>query len=147
MTTVVVGVGNRLRGDDAVGPMVIDELAGSDGLALIDAGSAPENHLEPIVRLKPGLVVFVDACDFRGSPGEFREFGREELDRLAGGLVSTHTLPLTMTVVLLGQQVEAEIALLGIQPERLDFNAGLSEPVRAALPRVADYLRRRVGGR
>jgi len=147
VTAVVVGVGNRFRGDDAVGPLVIDELAGSDGLELIDAGSAPENYIEPVVRLDPGLLVFVDACDFGGQPGEFREFGRDEIDRLAGGLVSTHTLPLTMTVALLGEQVRSEIVLLGIQPEQLDFNAGLSDRVRAAVPLAADYLRRRAGGR
>lgn len=147
MKMVVVGVGNRQRGDDAAGPMVVDELAGDEGIATVDAGSAPENWLEPIARLEPELLVFVDACDFGGRPGEFREFSREELDRLAGGLVSTHTLPLTVTVTLLEQQLDCDIVLVGVQPGRLQFNAGLSDEVRAALPCVAGYLRRRAGGR
>jgi len=134
--TAVVCVGNRMRGDDAVGPLVADRLRDVDGLTVFDAGMSPENYLDPVVKLEPELLVLVDACAFGGEPGEFRVFEREDVERLAGGMVSTHTLPLSMTVALLEQQVDAEIRFIGVQPGHLEFDAGVSEPVEKAVPLV-----------
>ncbi len=140
-SAVVLGIGNRMRGDDAVGSLVTDQLSGIQGAQVIDAETAPENHIEPIVRLKPERVLIVDACDFGGRPGEFRLFDRNEIGRLAGGIVSTHTLPLSMTVELLEKRVRAEIRLLGVQPARVEFGETLSEPVARALPELAAFIR------
>ncbi|UCG43932.1 MAG: hydrogenase 3 maturation endopeptidase HyCI [candidate division WOR-3 bacterium] len=146
---VVVGVGNRMKGDDAVGCLVADELTAPEKAfqaKVYDAGTAPENYIEPIVELDPDRVLFIDACAFGGEPGEFRLFGREEMDRLAAGLVSTHTLPLSMTAALLGQQTKATIQLLGIQPQSLEFDAGLSEPVSRAMPGIVEFVKVWVAG-
>jgi hydrogenase 3 maturation protease len=145
-TTVLVGVGNRMKGDDAIGCRVADELKELERAVVFDAGTAPENYIEPIVELDPDRLLFIDACAFGGEPGEFRLFGREDIDRLAAGLVSTHTLPLSMTAALLGQQIKASIHLLGIQPESLEFDAGLSEPVSRALPGIVEFVRGWVAG-
>jgi hydrogenase 3 maturation protease len=145
-TTVLVGVGNRMKGDDAIGCIVIDGLKELERAVVFDAGTAPENYIEPIVELDPDRLLFIDACAFGGEPGEFRLFGREDIDRLAAGLVSTHTLPLSMTAALLGQQIKASIHLLGIQPESLEFDAGLSEPVGRALPGIVEFVRGWVAG-
>ena len=139
--SVIIGVGNRLRGDDAVGCAVIDELAGLEGAALFDVGSSPENYIEPVARLKPARILFVDACDFGGKPGEFRLFSRAEFEELAYGLLSTHTLPLHLTAEMLAQETKASIELLGVQPLSIEFNQPLSEPVRSGLPAVAGYCR------
>ena len=144
---VIVGVGNRLRGDDAVGCLALDELGSLtaprslDGVDLIDAGTVPENQIEPIARLSPDRILFIDACDFGGEPGEIRLFKGEETDRLAGGLVSTHTLPLNLIAGLLSQKAKAKVSLLGVQPANLEFNTGLSEPVAQALPAVVSLAR------
>ena len=135
-----------MKGDDAVGCMVADELKGLEGVVIFDAGTAPENYIEPIIELAPERLLLIDACAFEGEPGEFRLFPREELDRLAGGLVSTHTLPLGMTVALLGQQIKADIHLLGIQPGSLEFDSGLSEAVSRALPGVVEFVKRWLAG-
>jgi len=139
---VVLTVGNRLRGDDAVGPRIADELPSSADLLVVDGGLAPENYLGPVVGFGPAAVLIVDACDFGGAPGEFRLFGRAELERLAGGLVSTHTLPLTLTVAMLEQQLAVRIEFLAAQPGTLEFDAPLSDPVAAALPRLVETVRR-----
>jgi hydrogenase 3 maturation protease len=130
---VIVGVGNRLRGDDAIGCIVIDELAGTEGVDLIDAGTAPENYIEPVTGLGPSHILFVDACDFGGSPGECRLFDRNQVAELAYGLMSTHTLPIHLTVEMLAQETRADIRLLGIQPEGIELGSDLSESARAGL--------------
>jgi hydrogenase 3 maturation protease len=138
---VVIGVGNRMRGDDAVGCMVIDELAGFDLAATIDAGNAPENYIQPVTQLAPGRVLVVDACDLGARPGEFRLLDRRAIEDLSYGLLSTHTLPLTLTIEMLVQETGAEVQLLGIQPGRIEFGQGLSEEVAQALPAVVRFVR------
>jgi hydrogenase 3 maturation protease len=138
---VIIGVGNRLRGDDAVGCIVVDELAGLAGTALFDAGASPENFIEPVARLRPSRILFVDACDFGGEPGAFRRFDRAEFERLGYGLLSTHTLPLHLTAEMLAQETGAAIELLGIQPQAIEFNQPLSGPLRAALPLAVEFCR------
>ncbi|MBN2465737.1 hydrogenase 3 maturation endopeptidase HyCI [candidate division WOR-3 bacterium] len=183
---VILGVGNRLRGDDAVGCIVCDELLGAghdrpprDGfwscpkpegtnspprhqdtkaspaespqaanlhspiasLFILDCGNTPENYVQPIADRKPDRILIVDCCDFGGEAGEFRIFGRPEIDQLSYGLMSTHTLPLTLTIEMLSLQTTADIELLGIQPQQIEFNTDLSPVVRAALPGLVQFIR------
>jgi hydrogenase maturation protease len=149
----VLGVGNRLRRDDAVGCIVCDELQKTSpsslvpdpssvpGLFIVDCGSTPENYIQPVADRNPTRILVVDCCNYGAKPGEFRRFTREEVDRLSYGLLSTHTLPLTLTIEMLSLETNATIELLGIQPERIEFGDGLSEPVRRALPGVVDLVR------
>ncbi|MEO0078039.1 MAG: hydrogenase 3 maturation endopeptidase HyCI [candidate division WOR-3 bacterium] len=139
---VVVGVGNRLRGDDGIGPALLDALAGFEQVCRFDVGSTPENFILPIAQLKPGRIMVVDACDFGGQPGEFRLFDQSQVEQLAYGLLSTHTLPLSLTVEMLAQETRAEVVLLGIQPADIRFGADLSEPVRSALPALIAFVQR-----
>ena len=139
---VVLAVGNRLRGDDGVGPRIADEISSSDTLRVFDAGLSPENYLGPVVAARPDALLIVDACDFGGEPGEHRLCGREELALLSSGSVSTHTLPLSLTVAMIEQQSSASIEFLAIQPGTLDFDAPLSPPVAAALPGLVELIRR-----
>jgi hydrogenase 3 maturation protease len=124
----VLGVGNRLRGDDAIGCLVCDELSKeripgskdamgpvpdtgpldastprplSDSVFVLDCGSTPENYVQPVADRKPTRILVVDCCNYGAKPGEFRLFSREEVDRLSYGLFSTHTLPLTLTIEML----------------------------------------------
>lgn len=139
---VLLTVGNRLRGDDAIGPRVADEIQPTDELRVFDAGLSPENYLGPVVAARPEALLIVDACDFGGAPGEFRLCGRDELDLLSSGSVSTHTLPLSLTVAMIEQQLPARIEFLAIQPGTLEFDAPLSKPVADALPGLVEMIRR-----
>ena len=168
----VLGVGNRLRGDDAVGCLICDELcpnleehspprhrdteyssepdtqlgdfggcSPADRVCVVDCGSAPENYIQPVADRNPTRILVVDCCNCGAQPGEFRLFSREEVERLSYGLLSTHTLPLTLTIEMLALETDATIELLGIQPGRIEFGEDLSEPVRRALPAVVEFVR------
>jgi hydrogenase maturation protease len=139
-------VGNRLRGDDAVGPILLDTLAGLDRARLFDVGSTPENYILPIAQLAPARILVVDACDFGARPGEFELFDRSQVERLTYGLLSTHTLPLSLTIEMLVQETDAAVFLLGVQPAAMEFGTELSAPVSAALPALAEFVRRWVTG-
>ncbi|MFO7675372.1 MAG: hydrogenase 3 maturation endopeptidase HyCI [bacterium] len=143
----VLAVGNRQRGDDAVGPLIADQLESAPGLLVLDAGLSPENYLGPLTRFRPNALLIIDACDFGGEPGEHRLCGRAELERLAGGSVSTHTLPLSLTVTMLEMELEVRIDFLGIQPASLELAERLSGPVAAALPGLVELVRDWAAGR
>jgi len=129
---LILGVGNTVRGDDGVGSLLVQKLTGRVEACCIDAGIAPENFLEKIVRKKPDTVLIVDAADFGGSPGEIRLL---ELDQLASGGLSTHALSLQMACTYLKLRLPVEVYLLAIQPGQTN-SEDLSGPVRAALDRL-----------
>ena len=148
-----------MRGDDAIGCVLCDELAGAGhnpiplgelGLCpkpglpeirVIDCADTPENYVEPVAKLKPQRILVIDCCDYGAEPGEFRLFSRGELEELSYGLLSTHTLPLSLTVELLSVETGAAIELLGIQPERIEFGEDMSAPVQRALPALVEFVR------
>ena len=90
--------------------------------------------------MNPTRILIVDCCNYGAKPGESRLFSREEVDHLSYGLLSTHTLPLTLTIQMLSLETGATIELLGIQPERMEFGEDLSEPIQRALPAVVEFV-------
>jgi hydrogenase maturation protease len=80
-------------------------------------------------------VVFVDTCDFHEKPGEIALL---RLDSI-GETISTHKIPLSMLMALI--QTEGKKAyLVGIQPESLEFETGISETVEKALEKIEDVV-------
>ncbi len=48
--TVIIGIGNTLKGDDGAGPLVCEQLSGKVCAELIDAGTVPENYIQTIIK-------------------------------------------------------------------------------------------------
>jgi hydrogenase 3 maturation protease len=67
----VIGVGNRMRGDDGVGSVIAERLQelAKGSLLVIDAETVPENYLGVLLDSKPEVALFVDAVDFGGEVG------------------------------------------------------------------------------
>ena len=126
----VVGVGNRLRGDDGVGPAVVERLASGSGRLVIDGGSAPENYAEAIARFDPDHVILVDAADFGGAPGEVRLLPASAI--AASGL-SCHASSLGLLAEYLETRSSCRVHLLAIQPLSTAFIGSLSPPVAQAV--------------
>jgi len=138
---VFLGVGNPLKGDDGVGCFFVKELKNSgeaspSQIHIFDGGLVPENYLEPIVKIDPDSVFIVDAIDFDGFPGEIRLFHRTSSQLY----FSTHTLPLTFILEYLSKRTEAQIFILGIQPEKLSWGTGLSPKVKNAVRELVREL-------
>ena len=111
---LIVGIGNRLRSDDAAGSIVAQRLAQA-GFCSIDTESMPENYIGTIQRRKPKTLVIVDACDMNLPAGEVR---RIDLSALYGGIITTHGLPVHFLLQKL-QEVTPHITFIGIQPETI----------------------------
>jgi len=144
----VVGVGNPMRGDDGFGPAVLAALPAAGtasgcrepasgpavGLALFDAGMAPENWLGPIARANPRAILVLDAADLGEPPGTLRLLPPAALESVGA---CTHGLPLGFFLNLVQDRCGAPAFLLAAQPERTGLGDEMTEPVRAAVLRAA----------
>jgi hydrogenase 3 maturation protease len=134
----VIGVGNRMRGDDGVGSVIAERLQelAKGSLLVIDAETVPENYLGVLLDSKPEVALFIDAVDFGGEVGEW---ALVPLSVLGDKVPTTHTVSLK----LLGQILESngtECLLLAIQPKQIGFGAPMSEEVASAAERIVQML-------
>ncbi|MEO0069832.1 MAG: hydrogenase 3 maturation endopeptidase HyCI [candidate division WOR-3 bacterium] len=138
---VIIGIGNRSRGDDGVGSKVVEMLSDLSNAKVINAGTVPENYIEPILKEKPSRILLVDACKFGGQPGEFRLFPIGDFHQLISGGFSTHTLSLAPLAELLATESDARVWLLGIEPAETNLSEGISPMVNLALPAIVNFIR------
>jgi hydrogenase 3 maturation protease len=131
---VFVGVGNRFRGDDAVGPLVIDKLSGRVPHA-IDAGPSPENVTGAIKKLKPEKIVFIDALVFKDLPPGTPQI--VEIDDIAHMGQTSHVLSLDVVMEYLKLETGADVFMIGVQPGYIADREGLSPGIGESLEKLA----------
>jgi len=137
---LIVGIGNPLRGDDGVGPEIINRLNNPlPRLLLFDVGETPENYLGKIVKQKPDTMVLIDAVDFGSSPGTIKII---EKDDIKDESLSTHNASLNLVAKYLQKETSADVFLLGIQPKTTEFGREISRPVREGLEKIVRMLER-----
>lgn len=136
MKKILLGIGNRLSGDDGVGPNVARRLQELSDWLAIDCGSAPENVTGLVVRETPDLVVVVDAARMGLPPGSIRRLPLGETRRM---LVSTHGLPLSFLFERL-QELTKRVVFIGVEPKDLSLGEGLTPPVCAAVEGLLPLL-------
>ena len=139
--SVLVGIGNRLRGDDAFGPMLIDRMRECNVMPwpLFDAGETPENIAGAIASSEPESVLLLDVCCSGRAPGEVSLFPMEAIPY---GGVSTHAQSLRLFAKFLSWRVSCPVALLGVEPLILNMGTPLSAAVERSLDAVAAFLER-----
>jgi hydrogenase maturation protease HycI len=132
---VVVGVGSRLRSDDAAGLEIAERLSSLSlpNVFTLMGDTAPENVTGEIRRLSPTHVLFVDAADWGEEPGYTRVF--ESVD-IGGMTSSTHTLPLHVIADYLQREMGCRVLFLGLQPKSLEFGETISSEVSLAIEDV-----------
>ncbi|MGQ9603191.1 MAG: hydrogenase 3 maturation endopeptidase HyCI [bacterium] len=130
-------IGNELRGDDAVGPLIASMLTGGPNIKVVNCGETPENFLKDVVEFKPGRVIIVDAARFGGQPGQVRVFWRDDI---ASAGVSTHDAILELLIDHIENETGAEVVLLGIEIENRDIGSQMSRSVRETAKKVAKLI-------
>jgi hydrogenase 3 maturation protease len=143
--TIVLGIGNRLGGDDAAGTCVVDLLnrkrhrvTGSSvpEIIAIDAGTVPESYTSVIRQQRPDLLIMVDAADMGLRPGALRIIPPERISVLS---FSTHHMPLSMFVSYVNEFC-GKILLVGVQPEVTSLSKCLSEVVRKGVEELVEVI-------
>jgi hydrogenase maturation protease len=130
--TLIIGYGNPIRGDDAVG-LRVAELAAADGYNAIAVTQLLPELAEPIS--KAARVIFVD-CDTRLSPGEISISEPESGQSFHGATNPCALLGLAQD--LYGRRPAA--LAIGIGPATTDLSETLSPAVEMILPDVGRAL-------
>jgi hydrogenase maturation protease len=146
MDTLIIGCGNLLRGDDAVGPILVRVLAERGvppGVRLADGGTA---GMDVAFKMRgAGHVIIVDACRTGQPPGTLYQVPGEELAQLPPitGL-NLHAFrwdhALAFGRWLLKEEYPSRITVYLIEAETLEFGDELSRPVRAAMENLVQRL-------
>lgn len=146
----LLGIGNRLRGDDCLGPYVIDNLVSAsasasasekDNVMVIDCGEIPEAFTQKIISFAPTHIIMVDSAKMGEYPGAIRIVDMSEIKGLS---LSTHQLPLNILAKYLQNATSAEILLIGVEPKNLDFSGAemeMSGEVRIAAEKLTEVLK------
>lgn len=140
---LLVGIGNEWRGDDGVGPWIVDRLrdlalpgvrtlwAAADGLALLDAWR------------DAGRVYVFDALRDAAEVGEVLRVDALRQSLPTASNYSSHAFGLAEAIELgrtLGQ-LPAGLIVIGIEGRCFDMGKGLSPEVEAAAKGLVETLR------
>ncbi len=145
---LVMAVGNMLREDDGFGLAVLEELERQplpDHVELFDAGTSAVDLMEIFDRRE--LLVVLDAVRGGQKPGTLYRFSPEEVENGALPMNSLHQVGLLETLRL-GELVDCrprQTVIIGCQPEKTGLAIGLSDPVRAAVPKAARLVLEELG--
>jgi hydrogenase 3 maturation protease len=140
---VIVGIGNILRGDDGLGPVLVDRLKDKVEVSCINAGNALENHLGLISKSHPDTVLLVDAVHLGLKPGEARIVDPSRIEH-AG--LSTHDVSPGLFLDFLVEESRCSVFLLGVQPEKIEMGTRISETVENTLEILESELLEALGG-
>ncbi|HXN47830.1 MAG TPA: hydrogenase maturation protease [Bryobacteraceae bacterium] len=141
---LVLGLGNSLLGDDGAGLALLEELAAAPdpGVEYLDGGTQGLALLGRIAGRRALLIV--DAVKTGAPPGTVHALrGAAAMQWLRGGATTAHESnagELIAAAALLGV-APADIAIVGVEPERLEIGIGLTDDVRRALPEAVAQAR------
>ena len=146
--TLVIGLGNPLMGDDGFGVAALERLRGEwdipPEVELIDGGTWGMNLL-PVVESARHLIL-VDAIRSGSLPGTLTVLERGELPRYFSLKLSPHQIDLREVLALaeLRGLLPEDLVAIGIEPERMELELGLSPRVSASLDKVVDLVTERL---
>ena len=134
-----------MLGDDGAGLALLEQLAAAPdtGVEYLDGGTQGLALLGRIAERR--AVLIVDAVKTGAAPGTVHAFrGAAAMEWLRGGATTAHESnagELLAAATLLGM-APAQIAIVGVEPERLEIGMGLTGAVQRALPEALAQARR-----
>ena len=136
---LVLGLGNVLLGDDGAGPTLLEQIretySGVAEVECIDGGTQGLALLGYLANRE--ALVILDAFSTGKAPGEVSVLNKSEILAFRASRATTahegNAGELLAVAELLGD-LPNRVFLVGIEPERLRTELGLSSSVAAALP-------------
>ncbi len=127
---VMAGLGSEFYGDDAIGIIIAEKLAkvANGRINVIICGDSPDRLMGIINQQQPDELVFIDAMEFGGLPGEIVFLNSEDFASRFPQ-ISTHKISLSLIARMIESNGKTRVWLLGIQPATLKPNSLLSPEV------------------
>jgi len=138
---IVVGVGNRLLGDEGIGPHIIDRLSRrhlSPNVDVIDCGC---DLLSLALYMgQPEKIIVIDVIRAGGKPGEIHRFDHSRPTAAKTKMHSAHQVGTVDVLHLLKLAypvlANTKITVIGVEPKTMELNAGLSKDVKKNIPEL-----------
>jgi hydrogenase 3 maturation protease len=136
MDYLIMCIGNRDSGDDAIGPYVADRLKEEDNtFVVLDCGIAPENYTSVVKKYKPKNLIIIDATKMDLPAGEIRIIPKGKIGSMH---VSTHIIPISVLITYLEPYAE-NIVLIGIEPDV--FSGKITKSVKKSGDRLVEIIK------
>lgn len=140
--TVIIGIGNMYRGDDAIGLLAADELQNS-GIEVIKAsGDATE-----LMEIWEGYdkAILIDACPYMGEVGKIHRVNANEDEEVLTESIrsSSHNFGIAEAIEFsrLLRSLPEEVIIYAVEGK--DFNQGdnISDEVKLSIPIVCEQIK------
>ena len=144
----IIAVGNSFYGDDGVGAAVLDRIRQDEvfpGAELVDVHTDALALLDHLAVGEKNVVV--DAAQMGLEPGAAVGFCPDEVRlKIKSDHLSMHGFGLAEAFDLAGRldKMPADVLIVGVEPERIEINQGLSKVVKEAVPRVISIIQAEV---
>lgn len=140
---LLLGIGNILLSDEAIGVRVIEKCEQDRRFAaidIVDGGTAGMELLDEIAD-RP-LVVIVDAIRSKEEPGTIHLLEDEQVPRLFSQKLSPHQLGLSdvLSALVMTEEFPKKIFLVGVVPESIEPGIGMSESIAGKVDQVISQL-------
>jgi coenzyme F420 hydrogenase subunit delta len=147
-STLVLGCGNILFGDDGFGCALVEYALSHhrvpEDVCMLDAGTGVRKLLFTLCLspARPRRLLIVDALDAGRPVGELFEIDPAGIPAIKLDDFSMHQIPTSNLLRELQEACGVEVRVLACQtgPLPQEISPGLSPPVQAALPRAASWL-------
>ncbi|HAV42604.1 TPA: coenzyme F420 hydrogenase, partial [bacterium] len=147
----ILGCGNILFGDDGFGPEVCQYLSENyripKDIGVQDCGTGVREILFDITlsSQRPEEMVIVDGIDSKRRPGEVFEIPIEDLPEIKRDDFSMHHLPTSNLLCKLRDDCGVKVSILSTQIVHIpaEVKVGLSEELKEAIPKAAEFLAER----
>jgi hydrogenase 3 maturation protease len=138
---VVIGMGNELRADDAVGLHVVRLLKPftHEKLKVFEGHMTPEAYIGPACASHPTHVLIVDAAELGQKPGAWQVLSKNNVEQ---GLFTTHTIPAVEIAAEIQRRCSAAVVFVGIQPKSRDISLGLSRECQKAAEEISEIIKK-----
>jgi hydrogenase maturation protease len=150
--TLVLALGNPLRGDDGAGAAILGALSHAASLpqdvTLLDGGAC---GLETTLLLQGyRRAIILDAGEIGGAPGEWICFtpGDAVMQPVDMSLSGTLHNARLAEALALGEALgilPPEVTIYAVQPQAVGWSPGLSEPVQKAIPAICTAILKELG--
>jgi hydrogenase maturation protease len=144
MHVVVLGIGNILLSDEAVGVRAVEALSASYDLPhnveVIDGGTSAMELLDELANAS--LLIVVDAVYAGKAPGETVRLAGAEVPVFFRSKLSPHQISLSDVLASLefAGQLPAETVILGVQPQSFALSLDMTPLVASRVPMLVDMV-------
>jgi hydrogenase 3 maturation protease len=140
---VIIGMGNELRADDAIGLLVVRLLKpySHNRLQVFEGHMTPDVFIAPACAAQPTHLLIVDAAELHKKPGTWQVLFPNEVEE---GLFTTHIIPVVEMAAEIQRRCGAKVAFLGIEPKSRDISLSQSKECLRAAEEIADIIRRTI---